>query len=168
MKTALRFTTLTQRIGLVAAALLLAACASQPTATPRPTNTPLPVFQAVDPTEPPALATAAAARAAATEAVAAEAVALDPTAVARGQGRWEALECASCHGENGEGGAGEIDGTEAPALIDMELSEDEFIDWLRSGGTLGNDHLYSTDRLSDSGSRNLYQFVLSLGQSAAE
>jgi mono/diheme cytochrome c family protein len=142
--------------------IALAGCASAPTATPRPTSTPIPRFEAVEPTEPPQIATSAAATDSAGDDADVAAVELNPTAVARGQGSWERLECASCHGEAGEGGAGELDGKESPALVDTELTEDEFIDWLRTGGTLGNDHLYSTDRLSDSGGRNLYQFVQSL------
>lgn len=83
-------------------------------------------------------------------------IALDPVAVERGKGRYEALECGSCHGVNGEGT------DEGPALAGTELSQDEFITFLRTGGTIGNDHLYSTNRLSESGGRNLYIYVLSL------
>jgi hypothetical protein len=43
------------------------------------------------------------------------------------------------------------------------VTQDQFIDFLRSGGTLGNAHLYSTNRLSDAGGKNLYLYVLSLG-----
>jgi mono/diheme cytochrome c family protein len=87
---------------------------------------------------------------------------LNPTAVARGAGNWDRLRCATCHGAAGGGGAGEIDGTPAPSLQNLALTEDEFIDWMRSGGTLGSKHQYSTDRLSDSGGKNLYQFLISL------
>ena len=129
---------------------------------PRPTNSPLPQFEeVVPPTEPPELATAAAATIQAREEAEMEP---NPTAVARGQTSWERLECATCHGTNGEGGAGEINGVAAPPLVDLALTEAAFIDWMRSGGSLGSAHQYSTDRLSDSGGRNLYQYILSLGQ----
>jgi mono/diheme cytochrome c family protein len=144
--------------------IALAACGGSDNgdSEPRPTNSPLPQFEeVVPPTEPPELATVAAATIQAREN---EEIRLDPTAVARGQTNWERLECASCHGANGEGGAGEIDGITAPPLVDLALTEAEFIDWMRSGGSLGSAHQYSTDRLSDSGGRNLYQYILSLGQ----
>jgi mono/diheme cytochrome c family protein len=141
--------------------LILAACGGDDDATELPTNTLLPRFQqAATATEPAIIVTVVAA----TPTAETEGVSLNPTAIARGLNSWERLECASCHGENGEGGAGSIGDTEAPSLIGLELSEDEFIDWLRTGGDLGSDHLFSTDRLSDNGSRNLYQYVLSLGQ----
>lgn len=140
------------------ALLLLVACQGGPTPTRPPTATPLPIYAAqATPTEAPQVATAAAATASAPT------PALDLTAVARGQTNWARLECARCHGENGEGGAGSIGDKVAPPLAGLTLTQDEFITWLRTGGTLGNAHLFSTDRLSDSGSRNLYQFVLSLG-----
>lgn len=148
---------------LLVLVLILAACGGggDDDATELPTNTLLPRFQqAATATEPAIIATAVAAVPTAET----EGVSLNPTAIARGLSSWERLECASCHGENGEGGSGSIGDLEAPSLVGLELSEDEFIDWLRTGGELGSDHLFSTDRLSDSGSRNLYQYVLSLGQ----
>ena len=81
---------------------------------------------------------------------------MDPKLVDRGRGRYEALDCASCHGESGEG----VDGDKS--LLDFALSEDDFITFMRSGGALGTDHQFSTDRLSNSGSRNLYQYLVSL------
>lgn len=139
--------------------LAVAACGPDPNATPIPTRTPLPRFEQVATDTPPPIATSAP-----TEAAGEAVVELNPTAVARGLGRWEALECASCHGANGEGGADSIGDVEAASLIDLTMTEAEFIDWLRTGGDFGNDHLFSTDRLSDNGGRNLYQYVLSLGE----
>lgn len=148
---------------LFALLILAAACSPQaagPTNTPTATNTPyvFPTYAFNQPTEAPAIATAAAgtaaARAAAEEA---QAVSLDPTAVARGKDRWDALECGSCHGESGEGT------DNGSALAGTTLTEREFVDFLRTGGTIGNDHLYSTNRLSAGGVANLYQYVLSLG-----
>jgi mono/diheme cytochrome c family protein len=148
------------------AALLLgtlAACGSGKKGPPRPTSTPIPRFQEVPPTTVPLFETAAAT----VQAGAETKPVIDPTAVARGAVNWERLQCASCHGEHGEGGVGEINGIQAPSLIDMTLTEAEFIDWLRTGGTLGNAHLFSTDRLSNSGGRNLYQYILSLSSGEA-
>ncbi len=81
---------------------------------------------------------------------------LDPQAVERGHDRYVALQCGSCHGENGEGT------DQGSALAGTALSQADFISFLRSGGTVGSSHQYSTNRLSDSGGRNLYQYVLSL------
>jgi mono/diheme cytochrome c family protein len=145
--------------------VLAAACSPQsaePTSTPAATNTPyvFPTYAFNQPTEAPQVATAAAATAAARQTTEAQTGALDPVAVERGKGRWDALECASCHGENG---VGTDDG---PPLAGTTLTEREFVDFLRTGGTIGNDHLYSTNRLSTGGAANLYQYVLSLGTEA--
>jgi cytochrome c553 len=143
---------------MASALLVLSACGSSDK-TPRATSTTLPLFQEVmTPTVPSIIATAAATKAVETTTTAE----LNPTAVARGASNWDRLECATCHGAAGEGGAGEIDGTPAPSLQHLTLSEDQFIDWMRSGGTLGSKHQYSTDRLSNSGGKNLYQYLLSL------
>ncbi len=144
---------------MASALLVLSACGSGSSKTPRPTSTTLPLFQeVVTPTVSTILATAAATTTVSEAGVST----LNPTAVARGASSWDRLECATCHGAAGEGGAGEIDGTPAPSLQNLTLTEDQFVDWMRSGGTLGSKHQYSTDRLSDSGGRNLYQYLLSL------
>jgi mono/diheme cytochrome c family protein len=149
------------------AALLLvalAACGGGKKGAPRPTSTPIPRFEeVVPPTTVPLLETAAAT----VQAGQGTGPEIDPTAVARGAVNWERLQCASCHGDHGQGGVGEINGVKAPSLIDMTLTEAEFIDWLRTGGSVGSAHLFSTDRLSDSGGRNLYQYVLSLSSGGA-
>lgn len=130
-----------------------------------PTNTPFPTFEFVAPTNPPVFnqsaestdeADAEATPEADEDTV--ETIELDPTKVERGLGRYEALECAVCHGEAGEG-TEDIGG-----LIDMNLTEDEFTTFMRSGGTIGSSHQYSTDRLSRNGTENLYQYLLSLSQ----
>lgn len=120
-----------------------------------PTFTPIPTFSFQQPTAAPAVASAAAAT---STAAAAQSVALDPTAVERGRGRYEALECGVCHGANGEGT------DEGSAMSASVMTEEEFIAFMRSGGELGAEHQYSTNRLSDSGGRNLYQYLLSLRQ----
>jgi mono/diheme cytochrome c family protein len=147
--------------------IALAACApaaEPPTATSAP-DTPaatataaprvsIPTFAFVQPTVAPQIATAAATATAA----APTAIALEPTAVARGRERYVALGCAECHGDAGQGAAG----VEGGALNDLMLTEDEFITFMRSGGTVGASHQYSTNRLSASGGRSLYLYLLSL------
>lgn len=140
--------------------LLMAACNPRPsvTQTAEPTVTPttiLPTHAFQQPTDPPALVTSVAATRTAAAANAPES-ALDPQMIERGKGRYEALECGACHGANGEGA------DDAPALAGTTLDEEAFITFLRTGGTIGNDHQYSTNRLSESGGRNLYIYILSL------
>lgn len=55
---------------------------------------------------------------------------------------------------------------EGKSLLQFSLSEEDFITFVRSGGELGPSHQFSTDRLSSSGSRNLYQYLVSLAQSS--
>ncbi|HLV37329.1 MAG TPA: c-type cytochrome [Spirillospora sp.] len=140
--------------------LLIAACspaAPAATATPTVTPTPFPTFAFVQPTLAPQVA------AAATAVVATRAAAtfqLDPVMVERGQGRWEALECGSCHGADGSGT------DNGPSLLEYEADEADFVDFLRTGGTLGADHRFPAERLSNSGIANLYHYVRSLGADA--
>ena len=140
----------------LAALALMSACSSAPAATPTaaPTRTPFPTFAYIEPTTEAAFevdeATAEPAPAAQIE--------LDPKFVSRGRGRYEALECGNCHGDNGEGT------DDGKSLLDFNLPEEDFITFVRSGGELGTAHQYSTDRLSNSGSRNLYQYLVSLAQ----
>jgi mono/diheme cytochrome c family protein len=139
--------------------LILSACGSSSSKSPKATSTTLPLFQEVQtPTVPSVFATIAATETASET----SASTLNPTAVARGASSWDRLGCGTCHGANGEGGAGEIDGTPAPSLQNLTLTEAQFIDWMRSGGTVGSKHQFSTDRLSDSGGKNLDQYLLSL------
>lgn len=139
---------------LILLLLTLAACggaaAPSETATPAPTNTAIiPTFSFTQPTAPPSVATAAAT-------VTVGVAAVDTQAIERGRGRYEALDCASCHGDVGEG----IDGEKS--LLAYAATEAEFISFMRSGGELGTDHQYSTNRLSESGGRNLYLYLMSL------
>jgi mono/diheme cytochrome c family protein len=143
-------------IGVVAIGLI-ASCSSAPTPTETArlsTPTPIPTFQFVQRTAAPQLATLAAATVAAENDT--SATELDPEKVARGKDRYEALECGGCHGANGEGS------DDGASLIESSLNEEDFISFLRSGGTIGISHQYSTNRLSDGGSRNLYAYILSL------
>lgn len=70
-----------------------------------------------------------------------------------------ANRCASCHGEQGEGVAGE-----AQPLTEFELSYSEFDTLLRTGGngSLGNEHLFGPNMISPSGMQALYAYVQSL------
>ncbi len=137
--------------------LVLTACgskgASAPTAS-QPTPSPFPTYEFVSPTAAiSAVVTGAATSDAGT------ALVFDPDKVAAGKSRYEALACGDCHGADAKGTS------KGKALVPSTLTEDQFIDYLRSGGKLGNDHLYSTNRLSDTGSKNLYLYILSLSAS---
>ncbi len=132
----------------------LSGCGSTTASNALPTSTTIPTFSFVVPTEAPSVATVAAATSAAQSAGA-----LDPQLVEAGRGRYEVLGCAECHGAQGEG-------TEnGPSLITSTISQADFIGFMRSGGSVGSAHQYSTNRLSDSGGRNLYQYLLSIRQS---
>ncbi len=136
---------------------ILASCSSGPAATPTippPTRTPFPTFAYIEPTTEVVFETGDSV----SEAAPATNIELDEKLVGRGRGRYEALECGSCHGENGEGTS------DGKSLLQFNLSEENFITFVRSGGELGTSHQYSTDRLSNSGSRNLYQYLVSLAQ----
>jgi mono/diheme cytochrome c family protein len=79
--------------------------------------------------------------------------------IARGQSSFEKLECAKCHGETGEGLP-----DKGAKLAGTELTEAEFKDILRTGdkGRLGNEHLYGTSAISESGIGALYLYLQSL------
>jgi len=134
--------------------MVAAACggAANTSTTPIATFTLIPTYVFVGPTDAPAVATAAATLSSQTSA-------LDPQAVERGKGRYEALECATCHGAAGEGT------DDGASLITSTLNETDFISFMRSGGSIGPDHQYSTNRLSETGGKNLYQYLLSLRNS---
>ena len=133
-------------------AFILAACgAANSTATPLPTVTPFPTYGYIPPTEAPAVVTVGEATA-----TAGSSQALDPQAIEAGKGRYVALQCGSCHGDNAKGT------DKGPVLVGTKLTQDEFVNVLRTGGKLGNAHLYSTNRLSDAGGKNLYVYILSL------
>ncbi len=134
--------------------LTLTACGGGNTAVPtvpQATLTPFPTFSFTQPTEAPVVVTVAAATL-----TASGKQALDPEKVALGKGRYEALDCGSCHGADAKGT------DKGSALVPNKLTEDQFIDFLRTGGKLGNEHLFSTNRLSDAGGKNLYLYILSL------
>ena len=130
---------------------VLVACAGTAAeGTPVPTATAFPTFEFVAPTNPPVFESTSAVDEDTEEATP------DTRLIDRGRGRYEALECAVCHGENGEGT------DDGGALTNLALTETDFISFMRSGGEIGLEHQYSTDRLSENGSQNLYQYLLSL------
>lgn len=133
---------------------IVAACSSGGGgATELPTATTIPFYSFVSPTAVPVIATVAAATATA-EKIATPA--LDPNAVSNGKAQYERLQCGSCHGANGEGT------DKGKTLIGLTMSLDDFISFLRSGGTVGISHQFATNRLSDNGGKNLYQYIVSL------
>lgn len=133
--------------------VILTACGAngQPTPTPASTPTSFPTYSFVQPTEAPIIVTIGA-----ETATASVKTALDPDKVAQGKARYDALKCGDCHGDHGQGT------DKGSVLIGTKLTEDQFIDFLRTGGKLGNDHLYSTNRLSDASGKNIYEYILSL------
>ena len=154
-------TTRLQQLALCFVSLLvITACSpGEPAVTATPTITPtaFPTFAFIQPTTAPQVA-AAATQAAAATATGEASFEIDPEMAERGQGRWEALECGSCHGEAGEGT------DDGPSLLDYTADEAGFIDFLRTGGELGNDHRYPAERLSSSGIENLYHYVRTLSE----
>ena len=138
-------------------ALVLAACGGGGSAPAIPTFTQIPTYNFVTPTPAVALESAVATQAA--QATAAPA-GLDPEVVVRGKARYDALACATCHGENGEGT------DKGSSLITSTQTEDDFITFMRSGGKLGSSHQYATNRLSQTGGAALYQYLLSLRKSS--
>ncbi len=133
--------------------LLIAACGSSQKATPMPTVTPVPSYVYTVPTAVAAISTVAAATPALTQ----ESVAVDPTDIAHGENRYTALGCDSCHGADGKG-----NGDKGPALVPMTLDETDFMTVLRTGGKLGNAHLFASNRLSDDFAHYLYEYLKSL------
>ena len=144
------------KISLVAVSLLfllLSACRGAATPIP-PTATPFPTYVYVPPTEAPLILTGAA-----DTPTPGTAQALDPAKVDLGKGRYVALACGSCHGDDARGTA------KGSSLLTMTFSEADFVTLLRTGGKMGSDHQYSSNRISDTGAENLYVYLRSLSQS---
>ena len=76
--------------------------------------------------------------------------------LSRGERSYTSKQCGDCHGAKGEGVEGK-----GKALAGISLTEEEFTDILRTGGGLGNSHLYGTQAISPSGMEALYAFVKS-------
>ncbi len=130
--------------------LFVAACNSK-NATPLPSPTTIPTYAYASPTPFAIMSTVAASTSEAQQ------VAFDPTDVAHGQAKYTQLGCDQCHDADGKG-----NGSKGPALVPMTLSEDDFMTMLRTGGKLGNAHLFASNRLSDTFGHYLYLYVKSL------
>lgn len=77
----------------------------------------------------------------------------------RGEAAYVKNKCGDCHGAAGEGVA-----DKGSALAAMELSLTDFDTLLRTGGGLGNSHIFGRSAISPSGMEILYAYVQSLGQ----
>lgn len=154
-------------IAVAVAVLLIAvvsACGSKPAATgvPKPTDTVVPTYVYQAPTEPPVFASLNKTEQPTEQAGSStEAATVDPELITRGQGRYVALACGSCHGDQGEGT------DKGSALVPLKLDENGFVKFLQTGGGLGNSHLFAGNKLSETGAHNLYLYVVSLAQSTA-
>ncbi|MCE7988495.1 MAG: hypothetical protein DYG89_45640 [Caldilinea sp. CFX5] len=79
--------------------------------------------------------------------------------LARGEAAYTKNKCGDCHGAKGEGVA-----DKGNAIAGATLSLEEFDAVLRTGGGLGNDHIFGRSAISPSGMEALYDYVKSLGQ----
>lgn len=67
--------------------------------------------------------------------------------------------CAQCHGAD-------LQGTdEGGALAALDMSRDEFTVLLRTGGGLGNQHLFGTTKVSETGIAALFGYLQSMANS---
>lgn len=98
-------------------------------------------------------------KAGATATSAATAPAADAEMIERGKGLYESRGCVKCHGEGAEGLSGK-----GARLAGTSLTEAEFLDILRTGGKgrLGNEHIFGTSVISESGVKAVYAFLRSL------
>jgi len=79
--------------------------------------------------------------------------------LSRGESAYTKNNCGDCHGPNGEGVA-----DKGGAVAGTTLSLEEFDAILRTGGGLGNTHIFGRSAVSPSGMEALYAYVQSLGQ----
>lgn len=79
--------------------------------------------------------------------------------LARGEAAYTKNNCGDCHGANGEGVA-----DKGNAIVGTTISFEEFDAVLRTGGGLGNTHIFGRSAVSPSGMEALYAYVQSLGQ----
>jgi len=77
--------------------------------------------------------------------------------LARGARTYEKNKCAECHGAAGEGVA-----DKGSAIAGTALTLSEFENTLRTGGGVGNTHIFGPSAVSRSGMAILYQYVQSL------
>ncbi|MBX3012373.1 MAG: hypothetical protein KF832_12740 [Caldilineaceae bacterium] len=79
--------------------------------------------------------------------------------LSRGEAAYTKNKCGDCHGAQGEGVA-----DKASAIAGTALSLQEFDSVLRTGGGLGNTHIFGRSAVSPSGMEALYAYIQSLGQ----
>lgn len=143
-------------IALVFLALLLFACGrSQPAGGPAPGSTLLaatPISTHVFKQPTTIIKEAAVAEKAETP----EAEAAAPEDLARGERTYTSKSCGDCHGAQGEGVEGQ-----GSKLAGTTVTEQAFTDFLRTGGGVGNSHLYGPQSISPSGMEALYAYVKS-------
>lgn len=77
----------------------------------------------------------------------------------RGEAAYTKNKCGDCHGANGEGVP-----DKGNTLVGMTLTLQEFDAVLRTGGGLGNTHIFGRSAVSPSGMEALYAYTQSLGQ----
>ncbi len=76
----------------------------------------------------------------------------------RGARSYTKNKCNECHGEKGEGMAGKTTKT----IAGTARSAEQFDNFLRTGGGLGNDHIFGPSAISPGGMTVLYAYVKSL------
>lgn len=74
--------------------------------------------------------------------------------LARGEAAYVKNKCGDCHGAAGEGVT-----DKGNALVDMALPFAEFDKLLRTGGGLGNTHIFGRSAVSPSGMEALYAYT---------
>ena len=79
--------------------------------------------------------------------------------LSRGEAAYTKNKCGDCHGAQGEGVA-----DKGNAIAGTAISLEEFDAVLRTGGGLGNSHIFGRSAVSPSGMEALYAYVQSLGQ----
>lgn len=75
----------------------------------------------------------------------------------RGAAAYTKNQCGDCHGASGEGVA-----DKGNAIAGTALSFADFENVLRTGGGLGNDHIFGRSAISPGGMTALYEYVLAL------
>ncbi len=78
--------------------------------------------------------------------------------LARGSRSYAKNKCADCHGDKGE----VIAGKTTKAIGGTTLAEDQFDQFLRTGGGLGDTHIFGPGAISPGGMQALYAYVKSL------
>lgn len=144
---------------LILALFLLAACGGSATPTDSTENT------ASEPTVAPTMPSANFAAVSQSAGVITETIIVSETERAaassadleRGAAAYTKNKCGDCHGANGEGVA-----DKGSAIAGTPLALADFETVLRTGGGLGNDHIFGRSAISPSGMAALHAYVQSL------